>query len=151
MDVGSFPYVTLLLPSVGRMQVPVVGLISMLLARQKTIARLQVWIYSILAKGAPQSERGTTKSKTLQFYRKQCLCINLLRTEMEMLASSKTLPNCLLGSLLGVRSVINLFMDGTHTKLDDFKHIILIAVTYDGNNEIVILAYAVVDVENKDN
>ena len=25
------------------------------------------------------------------------------------------------------------------------------AVTYDGNNKIVILAYAVVDVENKDN
>ena len=42
-------------------------------------------------------------------------------------------------------------IDGTHTKLDDFKHIILIAVTYDGNNEIVILAFAVVDVENKDN
>ena len=42
-------------------------------------------------------------------------------------------------------------MDGTHTKLDDFKHIILIAVTYDANNEIVILAFAVVDVENKDN
>ena len=42
-------------------------------------------------------------------------------------------------------------MDGTHTKLDDFKHIILIAVTYDGNNEIVILAFAVVDIENKAN
>ena len=42
-------------------------------------------------------------------------------------------------------------MDGTHTKLHDFKHIILIAVTFDGNNEIVILAFAVVDVENKDN
>ena len=42
-------------------------------------------------------------------------------------------------------------MDGTHTKLDDFKHIILIAVTYDACNEIVILAFAVVDVENKDN
>ena len=44
-------------------------------------------------------------------------------------------------------------MDGTHTstKLDDFKHIILIAVTYDAYNEIVILAFALVDVENKDN
>ena len=42
-------------------------------------------------------------------------------------------------------------IDGTHTKLDDFKHIILVAVTYDANNEIVILAFAVVDVENKDN
>ena len=42
-------------------------------------------------------------------------------------------------------------VDGTHTKLDDFKHTILIAVTYDGNNEIVTLAFAVVDVENADN
>ena len=50
------------------------------------------------------------------------------------------------------RSLIRMIViDGTHTKLNAFKHIILIAVTYDGNNEIVILAFAVVDVENKDN
>ena len=42
-------------------------------------------------------------------------------------------------------------IDGTHTKLSDFKHIILLAVTFDGNNEIVILSFAIVDVENKDN
>ena len=42
-------------------------------------------------------------------------------------------------------------IDGTHTKLADFKHIILLAVTFDGNNEIVILSFAVVEVENKDN
>ena len=42
-------------------------------------------------------------------------------------------------------------IDGTHTKLPDFRHIILVAVTYDANNEIVILSFAVVDVENKDN
>ena len=42
-------------------------------------------------------------------------------------------------------------IDGTHTKLPDFRHIILLAVTFDGNNEIVILSFAVVDVENKDN
>ena len=42
-------------------------------------------------------------------------------------------------------------IDGMHTKLADFKHIILVAVTFDANNEIVILSFAVVDVENKDN
>ena len=42
-------------------------------------------------------------------------------------------------------------IDGTHTKLTDFRHIILLAVTFDANNQIVILSFAVVDVENKDN
>jgi MULE transposase domain/SWIM zinc finger len=41
--------------------------------------------------------------------------------------------------------------DGTFTKVRLFKHILLIAVTFDGNNMAVILAYAVVDVENADN
>ena len=42
-------------------------------------------------------------------------------------------------------------IDGTHTKLSDFKPIILLAVMFDAVNEIVILAFAVVNVENKDN
>ena len=42
-------------------------------------------------------------------------------------------------------------IDGTHTKLSDFKHILLIAVTFDGNNQIFILAFAIVDVEDQDN
>ena len=42
-------------------------------------------------------------------------------------------------------------IDGTHTKLEDFKHIMLIAVTFDANNEVVILSFSVVEVENKDN
>ena len=42
-------------------------------------------------------------------------------------------------------------IDGTHTKLSDFRHIILLAVTFDANNEVVILAFAIVDVENKGN
>ena len=50
------------------------------------------------------------------------------------------------------KSLIRMIViDGTHTKLADFKHIILLAVTFDGNNEIVILSFAVVEVENKDN
>ena len=48
----------------------------------------------------------------------------------------------------GIRMIV---IDGTHTKLEDFKHILLIAVTFDGNNEVVILSFAVVEVENKDN
>jgi hypothetical protein len=34
------------------------------------------------------------------------------------------------------------FCDGTFTKLKGFKHILLIATTFDGNNEIVVLAFA---------
>ena len=50
------------------------------------------------------------------------------------------------------KSCIRLIViDGTHTKLPDFRHIILVAATYDANNEIVILSFAVVDVENKEN
>ena len=47
---------------------------------------------------------------------------------------------------------ISLFLcDGTHTKCSSFKHILLLAVTFDGNNQLVLLAFAVVDVENSDN
>ena len=42
-------------------------------------------------------------------------------------------------------------IDGTHTKLPDFRHIILLAMTFDSENQIVILSFAIVDVENKDN
>lgn len=41
--------------------------------------------------------------------------------------------------------------DGTHTRSSAFKHIILIAVTFDGNDQVIILAFAVVSVENADN
>lgn len=41
--------------------------------------------------------------------------------------------------------------DGTFTRSIGFKHIILVAVTFDGNNQIVTLAFATVDVENADN
>jgi hypothetical protein len=41
--------------------------------------------------------------------------------------------------------------DGTVTKLGVFNHIVLLAVTHDGNNKLVLLAYAVCNVENEDN
>jgi MULE transposase domain len=41
--------------------------------------------------------------------------------------------------------------DGTFTRNNCFKHIILIATTFDGNNQIVILAFSIVDAENADN
>jgi hypothetical protein len=41
--------------------------------------------------------------------------------------------------------------DGTFTKSGVFNHIVLLAVTHDGNNELVLLAYAICDVENEDN
>jgi hypothetical protein len=41
--------------------------------------------------------------------------------------------------------------DGTFTRLNAFKHIILIATTYDPNNNITIMAQAVVDCENAHN
>jgi MULE transposase domain len=41
--------------------------------------------------------------------------------------------------------------DGTFTKCKLYKHIVLIAVTFDGNNQVSILAFAVVDCENADN
>jgi SWIM zinc finger len=41
--------------------------------------------------------------------------------------------------------------DGTFTRTTCFKHILLIATTHDTNNQIVILAVAVVEVENSDN
>jgi Transposase, Mutator family len=43
------------------------------------------------------------------------------------------------------------FCDGTFTKLKDFKQIVLIATTFDGNNETTILAFAIVDVEDAEN
>ena len=41
--------------------------------------------------------------------------------------------------------------DGTHTKSTGFKHVILLAVTFDGNNQVQVLAFAVVDSENGPN
>ena len=41
--------------------------------------------------------------------------------------------------------------DDTYTTSDWFKHTLLLAVTYDGNNERVLLAFAVTDIENEDN
>ena len=41
--------------------------------------------------------------------------------------------------------------DGTFTKARGFNSIILIAVTFDGNDQSFILAFAVVDVENSEN
>jgi MULE transposase domain len=41
--------------------------------------------------------------------------------------------------------------DGTFTKNNYFKHIILICTTMDANNQIVILAFAIVDCEDADN
>ena len=44
-----------------------------------------------------------------------------------------------------------LVIDGTHTKLANFNTLFSwLAVTFDSNNEIVILSFAVVDVKNKD-
>jgi hypothetical protein len=48
----------------------------------------------------------------------------------------------------GVRIVA---ADATFTTSKHFKHTLLIAVTFDGNNELMILALAVVDIENGDN
>ena len=42
-------------------------------------------------------------------------------------------------------------IDGTHTKLQNFRHILLVVVTFDANNEIVLLSFAIVDVEDKNN
>jgi MULE transposase domain len=44
-----------------------------------------------------------------------------------------------------------MFCDGTFTKSPHFKHVLMFAVTMDGNNKTLLLAYAVVFVENKDN
>jgi hypothetical protein len=41
--------------------------------------------------------------------------------------------------------------DGTFTRSACFKHIILICTTYDPNNQLFILAVAIVDCENADN
>ena len=42
-------------------------------------------------------------------------------------------------------------IDGTFTKLNDFKHTIMLAVTYDANNNLVVLAMGICDVENEPN
>lgn len=42
-------------------------------------------------------------------------------------------------------------MDGTFTTTGYFSSTILLAVAYDGNNELVILAHAVVSGENEEN
>ena len=41
--------------------------------------------------------------------------------------------------------------DGTFTLDGQFKHTLFLAVTFDGNNELVVLAFAVADVENGEN
>jgi hypothetical protein len=41
--------------------------------------------------------------------------------------------------------------DGTHTRGTAFKHIVLITVTFDGNNQLVVLSFAIVPAENSDN
>jgi hypothetical protein len=41
--------------------------------------------------------------------------------------------------------------DGTFTTSPVFNHIILLAVTHDGNNQLVLLAYAICDIENESN
>jgi hypothetical protein len=41
--------------------------------------------------------------------------------------------------------------DGTFTRNNCFKHIVLIATSFDGNNQITVLAFAIVDVEDADN
>lgn len=41
--------------------------------------------------------------------------------------------------------------DGTHTKSTTFQYVVLIAVTFDGNNQVVVLAFAIMDVENAAN
>ena len=42
-------------------------------------------------------------------------------------------------------------MDGTFTKLGDFRQIMLVAVTFDANNQIIPLSIAIVGGENEDN
>ena len=42
-------------------------------------------------------------------------------------------------------------VDGTFTMSGKFKHTILFAVSYDANNKLVMLAYAICDKENEDN
>ena len=47
---------------------------------------------------------------------------------------------------------INLILcDGMFTKTRGFCHIVLIAATFDGNNQVTILAFAVVDIKNAEN
>jgi hypothetical protein len=50
-----------------------------------------------------------------------------------------------------VGSVRIIVTDGTFTKTGIFTHTILLAVTYDGNNELVLLAFAFCPKENTDN
>jgi hypothetical protein len=44
-----------------------------------------------------------------------------------------------------------LINDGTFTCSNFLKHIILICTTFDGNNQIVVFAFAIVDCENLEN
>jgi MULE transposase domain len=44
-----------------------------------------------------------------------------------------------------------MFCDGTFNKGPHFRHILLFAVTIDGNNKVLLLAYAVVSSENENN
>jgi Transposase, Mutator family len=48
----------------------------------------------------------------------------------------------------GLRLMVS---DGTFTTSGFFKHVILLAVTFDGNNQLCIVAFAVVAIEDNDN
>jgi hypothetical protein len=50
-----------------------------------------------------------------------------------------------------VGSIHVITSNGTFTTSPVFKHIVLLAVSHDGNNELVLLAYAICDVENERN
>jgi hypothetical protein len=43
------------------------------------------------------------------------------------------------------------FCEDSFNKCPGFKHTILLATTFDGNNKIIILAYAIVDIEDSSN
>jgi MULE transposase domain len=48
----------------------------------------------------------------------------------------------------GIRLVV---CDGTFTRNNCFKHIILLCTSFDANNNLVLLAFAIVEMENSDN
>jgi hypothetical protein len=43
------------------------------------------------------------------------------------------------------------FYDGTFSRSIGFKHTILIATTFDGNNQVMMLAFAIIEVEDANN
>lgn len=56
---------------------------------------------------------------------------------------SKEFWNC-----AGIRFAV---CNGAHTRGSAFKHVVLLAVTFDGNNQLVTLAFAIVPVEDSNN